>query len=83
MKGASGGRLAVEEIRSLEPESLFRLDGKVAIVTGAGSGVGRGIAIALARAGARVVASSRTVSTPLCARIRSSECRSESPTSTS
>ena len=38
------------------------LDGKVAIVTGAGSGVGRGVAIALARAGARVVASSRTVS---------------------
>ena len=38
------------------------LDGKVAIVTGAGSGVGRGIAIALARAGAQVVASSRTVS---------------------
>jgi NAD(P)-dependent dehydrogenase (short-subunit alcohol dehydrogenase family) len=37
------------------------LDGKVAIVTGAGSGVGRGAAIALARAGARVVASSRTV----------------------
>ena len=38
------------------------LDGKVAIVTGAGSGVGRGVAIALARAGAPVVASSRTVS---------------------
>jgi NAD(P)-dependent dehydrogenase (short-subunit alcohol dehydrogenase family) len=38
------------------------LDDKVAIVTGAGSGVGRGIAIALARAGAQVVASSRTVS---------------------
>ena len=37
------------------------LDGKVAIVTGAGSGVGRGVAIALARAGAQVVASSRTV----------------------
>jgi NAD(P)-dependent dehydrogenase (short-subunit alcohol dehydrogenase family) len=38
------------------------LEGKVAVVTGAGSGVGRGVAIALARAGARVVVSSRTVS---------------------
>jgi NAD(P)-dependent dehydrogenase (short-subunit alcohol dehydrogenase family) len=38
------------------------LDGKVAIVTGAGSGVGRGVAIAIARAGARTVVSSRTVS---------------------
>jgi NAD(P)-dependent dehydrogenase (short-subunit alcohol dehydrogenase family) len=38
------------------------LEGKVAIVTGAGSGVGRGVAIALARAGARVVTSSRTLS---------------------
>lgn len=37
------------------------LEGKVAIVTGAGSGVGRGVAIALARAGAETVASSRTV----------------------
>lgn len=38
------------------------LEGKVAIVTGAGSGVGRGVAIALARAGARTIVSSRTVS---------------------
>jgi NAD(P)-dependent dehydrogenase (short-subunit alcohol dehydrogenase family) len=37
------------------------LEGKVAIVTGAGSGVGRGVAIALARAGAETVVSSRTV----------------------
>jgi NAD(P)-dependent dehydrogenase (short-subunit alcohol dehydrogenase family) len=41
---------------------MKQLDGKVAIVTGAGSGVGRGVAIALARAGAQVVVSSRTVS---------------------
>jgi NAD(P)-dependent dehydrogenase (short-subunit alcohol dehydrogenase family) len=38
------------------------LEGKVGIVTGAGSGVGRGIAIALGRAGAQVIVSSRTVS---------------------
>jgi 2-hydroxycyclohexanecarboxyl-CoA dehydrogenase len=37
------------------------LEGKVAVVTGAGSGVGRGVAIALARAGAQTVVSSRTV----------------------
>ncbi|MBX6378725.1 MAG: SDR family NAD(P)-dependent oxidoreductase, partial [Clostridia bacterium] len=33
---------------------LFRLDGKVAFVTGAGRGIGRAIAQALAEAGARV-----------------------------
>lgn len=37
------------------------LDGKVAIVTGAGQGVGRGIALALAAEGARVVVVGRTL----------------------
>ena len=39
----------------------MRLEGKVAIVTGAGQGVGRGIALALASRGARVVAAGRTL----------------------
>ncbi len=39
--------------------SLFRLDGAVAVVTGAGRGIGRGIAIGLADAGADVVVTAR------------------------
>ncbi len=38
------------------------LDGKTAIVTGAGQGVGRGIALALAGAGANLCLAGRTVS---------------------
>jgi NAD(P)-dependent dehydrogenase (short-subunit alcohol dehydrogenase family) len=37
-----------------------RLDGKVALVTGAGRGIGRSVSLALARAGARVVLAART-----------------------
>lgn len=40
----------------------FRLDGRVAVVTGAGRGIGAGSALALAEAGADVVLSSRTES---------------------
>jgi len=38
----------------------FRLDGKVAVVTGGGKGIGRGIALCLAQAGADVVVCART-----------------------
>jgi NAD(P)-dependent dehydrogenase (short-subunit alcohol dehydrogenase family) len=40
--------------------SPFRVDGKVALVTGAGRGIGRAIARALAAAGAELVLNSRT-----------------------
>ncbi len=39
----------------------FRLDGKVAVVTGAGRGLGRAMALRLANCGADIVAASRTV----------------------
>src|ERR1700689_4450679 len=38
----------------------FRLDGKIALVTGAGRGLGRGIALALAGAGAELLLNSRS-----------------------
>jgi NAD(P)-dependent dehydrogenase (short-subunit alcohol dehydrogenase family) len=40
-----------------DPMDLFRLDGKVAIVTGSASGIGRASAIMFSRAGARMVVS--------------------------
>ena len=39
----------------------FRLEGQVAVVTGAGKGIGRGIALCLAEAGADVVIAARSV----------------------
>ena len=51
----------MSQIRSA-PGSAFRLDGKTALVTGAGRGIGRATALALAGAGAELILVSRTPS---------------------
>ena len=48
------------EQKELLGTKLFSLEGKVALVTGAGRGLGRSMALALAAAGADIVAASRT-----------------------
>jgi NAD(P)-dependent dehydrogenase (short-subunit alcohol dehydrogenase family) len=59
--------MPIAEGPGLSPPGLstgrtFRLDGKVALVTGAGRGIGRAVALALAAAGAELVLVSRTPS---------------------
>ena len=49
--------------RAIGVTPSFRLDGAVALVTGAGSGIGQGAALALAAAGARLVLVGRTQAT--------------------
>jgi NAD(P)-dependent dehydrogenase (short-subunit alcohol dehydrogenase family) len=47
-------------LRVPDSASPFRLDGKLALVTGAGRGIGRAIALALGQAGAELLLNSRT-----------------------
>ena len=42
-------------------ETIFNLEGKVALVTGGGTGVGASIAMALSKAGAKVALAARRV----------------------
>src|SRR5690606_14943989 len=49
------GQSAPKEMRSEENRMELRVDGKVAIITGADSGIGRGIALRLAESGADVM----------------------------
>jgi NAD(P)-dependent dehydrogenase (short-subunit alcohol dehydrogenase family) len=49
-------------MRAKSADNTFRLDGKKALVTGAGRGIGRAVALALAAAGAELVLVSRTPS---------------------
>ena len=53
----SAGRVfEAEAVRSLAPQSLFALEGRVAVVTGAAGGIGRWLAAGLGSAGASVLA---------------------------
>lgn len=53
----------------------FKLDGKVALVTGAGQGLGQGMALALAEAGADIVGLDRGPCAETCEAVRALGCR--------
>lgn len=61
-RGGISTKLEVESLDELDPDiRTNRLDGKVAIITGAGKGIGREIALQYAREGAKVVVAARTL----------------------
>ncbi|MHA2254375.1 MAG: SDR family NAD(P)-dependent oxidoreductase, partial [Candidatus Kariarchaeaceae archaeon] len=61
-RGGITAKLEEESLEVLEPDiRTNRLDGKVAIITGAGKGIGREIALEYAREGAKVVVAARTL----------------------
>ena len=64
---------------SLPPAPSFRLDGRRALVTGAGRGIGMGAAVALARAGARVTLAARSADAleELAARMRDEDLEAD------
>jgi NAD(P)-dependent dehydrogenase (short-subunit alcohol dehydrogenase family) len=59
-----------------DPASLFRIEGRVAVVTGASSGIGSALAEGLAQAGARVVLAARRLerTAQLALRLRAAGC---------